>query len=143
MRAPRSALGWALPLSYVSLSAVALGQDGGGDASGTEASESTTAAPSTQGAPITVEVQPAPQPAPQVIAPYGYPQPGTALDSHLPSSSRAYPPGETDTFDLRGTSDAPAVVHGSGEAVLLEPQLGPQNVGVVPEIHVVKQGDTL
>src|SRR5690606_18653750 len=24
-----------------------------------------------------------------------------------------------------------------------EPQLGPQNVGVVPEIHVVKQGDTL
>lgn len=140
MRAPRSALGWALPLSYVSISAVALGQSSGSaESGGTEAAEATQATPG--GPPVTVEV--VPQPAPQVFVP-GYPQPGTVLDANLPSGSRAHAPGETDTFDLHGGSDTGSkVVTGTGEAILLEPQLGSGQPMVVPSIHVVKQGDTL
>lgn len=141
MRPPRSALGWALPLSYVSVSAVALGQSSEAGTGSAEAGEAT--APAQASPPITVEVQPAPAPAPQVIVP-GYPQPGTELDANLPSSSRAYAPGQTDTFDLHSTSSGgSSVVKGSGEAILLEPHLGPSQPRVIPPIHVVKKGDTL
>lgn len=142
MRAPRSALGWALPLSYVSLSAVALGQSSGpAPSGGSEAAEATQATPG--GPPVTVEVVPPPATPPQVFVP-GYPQPGTVLDAHLPSGSRAHAPGETDSFDLHGRSDSGStVVTGTGEAILLEPQLGSGQPMVVPSIHVVKQGDTL
>ena len=145
MRAPRSALGWALPLSYVSLSAVALGQSSDSAAPGSaEAAESTTRTVQTPAGapPVTVEVVQPPPAVPQVFVP-GYPQPGTVLDAHLPSGSRAHAPGETDTFDLRGGPTKSGVVSGTGEAILLEPQLGSGQPMVVPPIHVVKQGDTL
>src|SRR5690349_7886329 len=131
MRSPRSALGWALPLSYVSLSAVALGQSSGSAPSGgSEAAESTQATPG--GPPVTVEVVPPAAPPPQVFVP-GYPQPGTVLDAHLPSGSRAHAPGETDSFDLHGGADSGSkVVTGTGEAILLEPQLGSGQPMVVP-----------
>jgi len=142
MRARHSALGWALPLSYVSLSAVALGQSSApADTGGSEASETATQNPGA-GPPVTVEVVPPAAPAPQVFVP-GYPQPGTVLDAHLPSGSRAHAPGETDTFDLHGGESSSQVVTGTGEAILLEPQLGSGQPMVVPPIHVVKQGDTL
>ena len=142
MRPRHSALGWALPLSYVSLSAVALGQSSApADTGGSEASETATQNPG-GGPPVTVEVVQPAAPAPQVFVP-GYPQPGTVLDAHLPSGSRAHAPGETDTFDLHGGESSSQVVTGTGEAILLEPQLGSGQPMVVPPIHVVKQGDTL
>ena len=146
MRAPCSALGWVIPLSYVSLSALALGQasdTGAEPAAGSQADEAGgTGAAS---APVTVEVNPVmPAPSQQtVIAPYGFPQPGADLNAHLPSSSRAYAPGETDTFDLHPQSTGPSVVQGTGEAILLEPDLGGPGPVIVPEIHVVRNGDTL
>jgi len=143
----RTALGWALPLSYVSLSAVALGQtsDAPAQTGGSEAAETggTTTSNPGSGPPVTVEFTPPAAAAPQVFVP-GYPQPGTVLDAHLPSGSRAHAPGETDSFDLHGGNESGSgVVQGSGEAILLEPQLGSGQPMVVPPIHVVKQGDTL
>src|SRR5688572_12751997 len=140
----RTALGWALPLSYVSLSAVALGQaaDAPAQTGGSEAAETGGTGNPAAGPPVTVEFTPPPAAPPQVFVP-GYPQPGTVLDAHLPSGSRAHAPGETDTFDLHDSPSGSGVVQGSGEAILLEPQLGSGQPMVVPPIHVVKQGDTL
>ncbi|HZF54910.1 MAG TPA: LysM domain-containing protein [Polyangiaceae bacterium] len=75
---------------------------------------------------------------PQIFIP-GYPAPGTRLEGHLPSSSRA----STDTtrsadgFDLdpRG-SGSRSVRGGAGGSFVLEGQY-------VPEAHTVRRGDTL
>lgn len=103
----------------------ALAQQGGGDEQGAGQGQ----------APIRVEI-PA-QPAPQVIVP-GYPQPGTDINKHLPSSSRALDDiSKGDTFDLNKPSASDIVVRG-----------GSNNVHVgegsfVPELHTVRRGDTL
>ncbi len=147
MRLRAATLGWAIPLSYVSVSAVAWGQDSdasAGDAAATTpAGTGTAESGGTQNQPITVEVTPPAQSAPQVIAPFGYPLPGTDINANLPSSSRAYAPGQTDNFDLNRGSGGSSVVQGTGEAILLEPDLAGRAPVIVPEIHVVKKGDTL
>jgi hypothetical protein len=82
---------------------------------------------------------PAGQPSPPQMFIPGYPAPGTRLEGHLPSSSRA----STDTtrssdgFDLDPrASGSRSVRGGSGGSFVLEGQY-------VPEAHTVRRGDTL
>ncbi len=73
------------------------------------------------------------------VAP-GYPTPGTELEGHLPSSSRAV--GDisrsSDGFDLsRPSSSATLRGNKGSEVVMSTYRMG------VPEVHVVRRGDTL
>jgi LysM repeat protein len=82
---------------------------------------------------------PAGQPSqPQIFIP-GYPTPGTQLEGHLPSSSRASTDAtrSSDGFDLDPRAGGSRSVRGgSGGSFVLEGQY-------VPEAHTVRRGDTL
>lgn len=90
---------------------------------------------------IVVQVPPSTQTeTTQPAAPFGFPAPGTDLESHLGSSSRARSDTtEGDSFDFAPGSEASTVVRGNADApgILAEDIQG--NTGV----YVVKKGDTL
>lgn len=80
-------------------------------------------------------VQPSP---PQIFVP-GYPAPGTQLEGHLPSSSRASTDAtrSSDGFDLDPRTGGATSARGSaGGSFVLEGQY-------MPEAHTVRRGDTL
>lgn len=104
--------------------------------------QGTTSDPSVEGAPsqggVTVVQVPAQPAAPTVFVP-GYPAPGTALEGHLPSSSRASMDVSRsgDGFDLnRSGSASPSVKGGPNGSFITEGQY-------TPELHTVRRGDTL
>jgi hypothetical protein len=75
---------------------------------------------------------------PQIFIP-GYPTPGTQLEGHLPSSSRASTDAtrSSDGFDLDPRAGGSRSVRGgAGGSFVLEGQY-------VPEAHTVRRGDTL
>lgn len=132
MRRGRALLA-AIGLAAVSSSATVLAQ---------EAAPAAPGAVGDPGAPPpapSVTIVPVPQPSPpQVIVP-GYPAPGTNLEAHLPSSSRATTDvtRSSDGFDLDRRSAGPSSVRGSASgSFVLEGQY-------VPEAHTVRRGDTL
>ncbi|HEY8943946.1 MAG TPA: LysM domain-containing protein [Polyangiaceae bacterium] len=84
----------------------------------------------------------APVPPPQsVYVPYGLPAPGTDINAGLPSSSRPIVGDQSDTFDLNQAPQGPAVVQGNagGQAIISAERPSP----LVPDIHLVRRGDTL
>lgn len=76
--------------------------------------------------------------------PLGVPAPGTDINAGLPSSSRPVVGDQTDTFDLNRGSGGGTVYGGKGGEAIL-PSDGTDGVRVtkIPDIHVVKRGDTL
>lgn len=77
-------------------------------------------------------------PSPQVVVP-GYPAPGTELEGHLPSSSRASSDTSSsrDDFDLSpGSGEGGSVRGGEEAAYIVDGQF-------LPERHTVRRGDTL
>ncbi len=71
--------------------------------------------------------------------PFGVPSPGTDINAGLPSSSRPINGDQSDNFDFAAPSKN-EVVYGSKGATGL---LGVEHVTSVPDVHVVKKGDTL
>lgn len=102
-----------------------------------------TPEPSTEGTPsqgggVTVVQVPGQPSGPSVFVP-GYPAPGTELEGHLPSSSRASMDASrsSDGFDLnRSGSGTPSVRGGPNGSFITEGQY-------TPELHTVRRGDTL
>lgn len=103
------------------------------------AAPSEGADPAAPSGPPAVTAAPVQQPSPPQIFVPGYPAPGTNLEGHLPSSSRATTDvsRSSDGFDLDRRSEGPSSVRGSaGGSFVLEGQY-------VPEAHTVRRGDTL
>lgn len=77
--------------------------------------------------------------SPQVVVP-GYPAPGTKLEGHLPSSSRASSDTSRaqDGFDLLTPRTGPVSVRGNADASFIVTGQEP-----VPASHSVRRGDTL
>ncbi len=75
------------------------------------------------------------------LPPPGYPAPGTRLEGHLPSSSRASSDisSSSDGFDLGQSSGSSGTLRGGKGA---EAITGARALSV-PQIHVVRRGDTL
>lgn len=73
--------------------------------------------------------------------PLGTPAPGTDVNAGLPSSSRPIVGDQRDSFDLGDASGGTSVVYGAkgGEAILPADRARAR----VPDIHIVKRGDTL
>lgn len=91
------------------------------------------AAPDTGGQTVVVQTA-----APEVVVP-GYPSPGTELEAHLPSSSRASSDTSSarDDFDLApGSAGAGSIHGGEGGTYIMDGQY-------LPESHTVRRGDTL
>ncbi len=131
------------------VAAGALGQEvGGGEGSGAGQGDSsggqsvTVPGGSGSGSPTVITFTPGSTTTTTTTTPpVGYPAPGTELEGHLPSSSRAITDTSrsSDGFDLnRGGAGAPTV-HGDRNASFV--LTGKQST--VPPIHVVKKGDTL
>lgn len=72
--------------------------------------------------------------------PLGLPAPGTDINAGLPSSSRPITGDQTDGFDLNQSSSGPTVLRGAPGAVAIIEEDEPV---LVPEIHLVRRGDTL
>ncbi|MCA9631324.1 MAG: LysM peptidoglycan-binding domain-containing protein [Myxococcales bacterium] len=108
----------------------AAAQDEGGEAAG--GGETTT---------ITVTPPSSTTTTSTTLPPPGYPAPGTDLEGHLPSSSHASSDisRSSDGFDLLPGGGGGGVVRGSKGA---EAITGNRAMSV-PQIHVVKRGDTL
>ncbi len=73
--------------------------------------------------------------------PMGVPAPGTDINAGLPSSSRPVTGDQTDTFDLNTGSGGGTVFGGKGAEAILPTDRA--RATRIPDIHVVKRGDTL
>jgi LysM repeat protein len=110
----------------------------GGDGNGNGNRSANTGAGAGQPG-VTPVPAPAPQ-GPQIFVP-GYPAPGTNLEGHLPSSSRASTDAtrSSDGFDLSPRPTGPISVRGSaGGSYVVSGQRA-----AVPDAHTVRRGDTL
>ncbi len=74
-----------------------------------------------------------------VYRPLGLPAPGTDINAGLPSSSRPITGEQSDSFDL-GSGTGSGVVFGAKGAT---GELGSDRPISVPNVHLVKKGDTL
>lgn len=84
---------------------------------------------------------PAPAAPPQTVyLPFGVPAPGTDINAGLPSSSRPIVGEQQDTFDLNQPSRGPAVVQGAPGAHAV---ISAERPASVPDVHLVRKGDTL
>jgi LysM repeat protein len=102
-----------------------------------QAQEAPPAGPVDTSGDATVTVVQAPAPAPTVVVP-GFPQPGTNLESHLPSSAQAITDttSSQDGFDLNVGPGAESIRGGEGGTFVAEGSF-------VPQAHTVRRGDTL
>jgi hypothetical protein len=76
------------------------------------------------------------------VPPAGFPQPGSDVNAGLPSSSRPVTGTQTDSFDLNQSGSGTSVVRGDQGASGIV-TISRSRIQVVPDIHVVKRGDTL
>lgn len=76
------------------------------------------------------------------VPPYGFPQPGTNINGHLPSSSQ--PSNDinvpSDNFDLGTGAGGPTVMRGNESGSMA---FTPPTPMVTPQAYVVQRGDTL
>jgi hypothetical protein len=92
------------------------------------------------GAPqVEVEVTPGTAETTTTYTPYGFPAPGTDVNSNLPSGSRPLSAGSAsgDTFDLNQASPETLRGREGSDAILSRGR------GGLPDTHTVKKGDTL
>lgn len=114
-----------------------IAQEGGGDTGG---GSSTVQVPSGgSGQQTTITFTPgSTESSSTYVPPPGFPAPGTNLEGHLPSSSQAAV-NPRDGFDLGQESSSTPVLRGSKDA----PFTLTGDRKAIPNIHVVKRGDTL
>lgn len=125
----------ALALLAAAAGARAQDQGGGGGSEPTVTTESAGGTTTINVTPPSVTTQTTTAPAP------GYPAPGTDLEEHLPSSSKATmdTSRSNDGFDLNQSSGGATTLRGgkNSQAILGE------GGGGIPGIHTVRRGDTL
>jgi hypothetical protein len=130
-------------LRVVALYALTLGSAAAQDSGDTGASDVSV---ETQGNTINVTGNFAPptpsEPSVTDTPAYGYPAPGTDLESHLPSSSHARSDiNQSDGFDLNQSGSSVSTVRGNADSPGIG--LGKKPANVIPEMHLVRKGDTL
>jgi hypothetical protein len=114
----------------------ALAQAGPSDAA--EAPPGSVVVPSNGGS---VVVTPGSTSTTTTYQPLGVPAPGTDINAGLPSSSRPFTGDSRDTFDLN-TQSRGGTVYGEKDAEAVLPT-DRARATRIPDIHVVKRGDTL